>query len=175
MTHGVSRWRAFNHRQVTYNVIGEKTTAREIIREVRAYHFRRTLGASPCACNNLCLFSFSVVCCVCACARDVCVGLQHVREPTITLQQQEQARTLAAMGYEPARQAAAPQRCQVMQPRSPETVSVSDYSGYSVMRQEQGQPVQEGSLVVSPEIIKSLSQLALEDPTMQEKRQQQVL
>ncbi len=113
--------------------------------------------------------------CVCVRARNACVGLQYVREPTITLQQQEQSRILAAMGYEPARQAAAPHRSQVMQPRSPETVSVSDYSGYSVMRQEQGQPVQGGSLVVSPEIIKSFSQLGLEDPTMQEKRQQQVL
>ena len=167
----MSRWRAFNHRQVSYNVIGENTTAREIVREVGASHFRRTLGASLCACSNLSLISFSVVCCVC----DACVGLQYVREPTITLQQQEQSRILAAMGYEPARQAAAPHRSQVMQPRSPETVSVSDYSGYSVMRQEQGQPVQGGSLVVSPEIIKSFSQLGLEDPTMQEKRQQQVL
>ena len=170
----MSRWRAFNHRQVSYNVIGENTTAREIVREVGASHFRRTLGASLCACSNLSLISFSVVCCVC----DACVGLQHVREPTITLQHQQQAR-LAAMGYEPARQAAAPHRIQVMQHRSPETVSVSDYSGYSVMRQEQGQPVQEGrSLVVSPEIFKKFRELELEDPTMQREQQvqqQQVL
>ena len=58
-------------------------------------------------------------------------------------------------------------------------MSVSDYSGYSVMRQEQGQPVQEGrSLVVSPEIFKKFRELELEDPTMQRKQQvqqQQVL
>jgi hypothetical protein len=48
-----------------------------------------------------------------------------------------------------------------------------------VMRQEQGQPVQEGrSLVVSPEIFKKFRELELEDPTMQRKQQvqqQQVL